>query len=677
MRPAPAPAAWPAYVLVAALALVTYANSLQGELFLDDRPAIAENVYVVERGWAEIFTRPSWWGIQTKITTWRPLTTFSFALNHALHGLEPTGFHVANVVLHAAASVLLLAVLARLVPWATALVAALLFAVHPVHTEAVASVVGRAEALAAVGFFAAWWCFLAAEGVWRSRGDARRSPGDGRQSTGDGPAPFGMLDVAGIAAYGLAMLAKEHAIMLLPVLVFADALGAPPGGLRAALRARMTRYAALLAAAIVFVVVRVRLSGELTPAIPPLDNPLVTLGLASRMMTAIAVVAYYALRLAFPLWLSADYTAWQIAPVTSPLDPRFLAGLAVLLAVPSGIAWAWRRDRALALGLGFMTLTFVLISNLVFLIATIMAERWIYLPSAGFCLAAAALLARVARGRQLAVVAGVIVAILAARAWTRNEVWRNPMAFFSTLVTTSPRSSLAHQGYADALAAAGRSEEARAEYAAALAIAPENWRAEYNLGNLKLALGDVAGAVASYERTLALEPEMTKAMINLGAAESRRGNASAAVGWLRRAVEREPNVPSIHTSLANVLAAAGDRVAARAEFDAALRMAPNSADVLADYGVFLENENDYAGAITLLRRSLALRPNVAERHYNLGNALAKSGALEEAVAAYRQAIALRPRFREAMENLGHTENLRGNPEAAREWFRRAESMRQP
>ena len=295
--PAPAPPApdatrWRAFALVALLAVASYANALDGELFLDDRPAIAENVYVRDRSWLDIFTHPSWWGIQTKITTWRPLTTFSFALNYAAHGLAPWGFHVVNVLLHAGASVLFLAVLASLVPWATAVVAALLFAVHPVHTEAVASVVGRAEPLAALGFFAAWWCFLAADA-------ARRDGADGRVA-------FGVIDLAGIVVYGLAMLAKEHAIMLLPVLVFSDALRAPPGAVGTALRARGARYAALLATAIVFVVVRVRLSGELTPAIPPLDNPLVTLGLASRWMTAVAVVAYYALRLAFPLWLSAD-----------------------------------------------------------------------------------------------------------------------------------------------------------------------------------------------------------------------------------------------------------------------------------------------------------------------------------------------------------------------------------
>jgi Flp pilus assembly protein TadD len=462
-------------------------------------------------------------------------------------------------------------------------------------------------------------------------------------------------------------------------LVFTDTLTAPPDRIATTLRRHGARYAALLIAAVLFVIVRVRLSGELTPAIPPLDNPLVTLGAGSRWMTAIAVVAYYALRLVFPLWLSGDYTAWQITPVTSPFDPRFLAGLVVLLAVPAAIWWCRARDRPTALGLGLMTIAFLLVSNLVFLIATIMAERWLYLPSAGFCLAAAALLVRVTAGsapprdawRRLGVPLALIVTLLAARTWTRNAVWRTPMAFFSTLVGTSPRSSLAHTGFADALAAAGRHSEALAEYAEALAIAPTNWRAEYNRGNALLATGDIAGAVAAYERTLALEPDYAKAMINLGAAESRRGNSAAALTWLRRALVLEPKAATVHTSLANILAATGDRNGARFEFATALSLAPQSPDVLGDYGAFLTTIGGYTEAVAVLRHSIALEPDVAERHYNLGNALALSGAVDEAVAAYRQALSLRPRFPEALENLGNAESLRGNHTAALEWMRRA------
>jgi Flp pilus assembly protein TadD len=670
-RPATRPASprafrrWPGLLLVAVLAAASYANSLDGELFLDDRPAILENQWVLAGDPIAIFTHGSWWGTHTKISTWRPLTTASFALSYALHGAEPRGWHLVNVALHGAVSVVLALVLARLVPPITALAAALLFAVHPVHTEVVASAVGRAELLSALGFFAAWWCLLAA--------DAARDGAPPRPGTG--------LTVLGAALFLAAMLAKENAITLLPVLVCADLVSAPKGEVGARLRRRVPRYVGLAIVAVLFVVVRVRLSGELTPAIPTLDNPLVTLSAPSRIMTAIAVVAYYALRLAFPLWLSADYTAWQIPPVTTPFDPRFLCGLVVVLAVPAAFAWSRTRDRPLALGLGLMTIPFLLIANLLFLIATIMAERWLYLPSAGFCLVAAALLARVTGAaaatrdawKRIAVPLAVLVVLLGIRTWVRNPVWRSPMAFFSRLVETAPDSSLAHTGYGDALAADGRYAAAFAEYERALTIAPINWRAEYNRGNARLATGDVAGAIAGYERTLELQPEYAKAMINLGAAESRRGNGPAAIAWLRRALTLEPAAPTVHTSLANVLAANGDRAGADAEFRAALGLAPQSADALADYGAFLISNGASADAVSVLRRSLALQPNVAERHYNLGTALALSGALEEAVAAYRQALSLRPGFTAAMENLGNTESLRGNHAAALEWLRRAET----
>src|SRR5689334_8623025 len=108
------PARWPAYALVAVLAAASYANTLDGEFFMDDRPTIVENVYVLDGDPVAIFTHPSWWGTHTKITTWRPLTTLTFAGNHALGGLAPRGYHVVNVLLHAAVCAVLLAVVARL-----------------------------------------------------------------------------------------------------------------------------------------------------------------------------------------------------------------------------------------------------------------------------------------------------------------------------------------------------------------------------------------------------------------------------------------------------------------------------------------------------------------------------------------------------------------------------------
>ncbi len=652
---------------VAALAALCHANTLGGALVMDDVPTILENDWVVRGDLLGILTKPSWWGPHTSVKAWRPLTTLSFALDWAVHGAHPLGYHLVNVGLHVGVALLVLAVFARLGARAVAVGAALLFAVHPIHTEAVASVVGRAELLAAAGVLSAWACFLLADAA-RDRAGSQH--------------PGAAWEAAGMIAFFLGLLAKENAITLVPVLLLADALASPPGGTVATWRRHGGRYAALIAVAALYLALRTVVVGGLGSEVPALDNPLVTLPVTQRWLTAVGVVGLYAERLLLPLRLSADYSAWQIPPVTSVLDPRFLAGVAVLTLVPA-LAWRYRRRVPLiALGLGFMAITFALISNLLFLVGTLMAERWLYLPSAGFCVAGAAACTLVAPGlaatparvpRGLAIAAAVLLVAAGARTWNRSRVWATPESFFTAMVRDAPGSSRAHSAFADVLADRGQLQEALAEYERALAIEPKNWQAEYNLGNARLKLGDVDGAVAAYERALAVEPTFSKAVINLGAAESRRGNFAKAIATLRRALILEPDLPSLHVSLANVLAAAGDRPGARVEFETALTLAPGSPDALADFGAFLVDDGRPAEAIPILRRSLAIRPDVPERHVNLGYALVRSGDLAAAEVAYRRALELRPGYARPMEDLGNVASMRGDHEGALAWFRRAEA----
>jgi XRE family aerobic/anaerobic benzoate catabolism transcriptional regulator len=369
-RPSGAPRArtwsWGGAALVAAAAFAVYLNSLGGALFYDDVMAVLKNPLVHDCDVAWNLSRPSWnGGIRDKL--WRPTATLTFAMNHALHGLAPFGYHLANVVLHAAVSVLVLSVLAA-VPVAprTAVAAALLFAVHPIHTEAVASVVGRAELLAAGGFLLAWWCCIAAMPPPGRRGWAwtapRRSPTSSRCAARRSrwrSRPCWLADLLRQESRWSAFVRRAPS----PCRPQAVTVG--------------------------FVVLpEHHRDGQVTPTADLLDNPLVAL-LVSRLLTAVAVIGLYAYRLAFPLRLSADYSFDQVPAVTTPFDGGFLGGVAVLLV---GIAlgwWTWRRAPAVALGLAALGLTFTVVSNLFFLIGTIMGERLVYLPSAGFCLALA------------------------------------------------------------------------------------------------------------------------------------------------------------------------------------------------------------------------------------------------------------------------------------------------
>ncbi|TPW17836.1 MAG: hypothetical protein FD129_214, partial [bacterium] len=142
-------------LLVGFTAFLVYVTTLGNGFAYDDGVIIEESPLVTEPArMGEVFTTP-YWGSKAGGGLYRPVATLSYALNHRVHGLKPFGYHLVNVLLHAAVSVLLTLLALQYLPLAAAGLAGLIFAVHPIHTEAVANVVGRAELLSAVGFLVA------------------------------------------------------------------------------------------------------------------------------------------------------------------------------------------------------------------------------------------------------------------------------------------------------------------------------------------------------------------------------------------------------------------------------------------------------------------------------------------------------------------------------------------
>jgi tetratricopeptide (TPR) repeat protein len=639
-RPHSPSRSWAIAVAVAALAATVYSNSLGGALLYDDTNAILSNALVKSGDVIGILTQPSWWGVP-RGALWRPITTLTFALDHALHGFTPLGYHAVNVGLHAGVSVLLLVVFGQVTaaPLAAA-VAALLFAAHPVHTEAVASVVGRAELLAAGGLFLAWLCFLAADHArWGV-------PERGRRPMVAAPSRLrrNLLEMAGVVVFFCAMLSKENALVLPLVLVLADLLYPPRGHAAAAVaRARAPRVLALVAAAGLFVALRGTMVGFLAQRVDLLDNPLVALAPSAHLMTATKVIGLYAWRLLVPLRLSADYSYQQIAPVTSVVDAQFIGGLVVLLGVPAVGWWARRRAPAVAFAMGFMALTFALVSNLLFPIGTIMGERLLYLPSAGFCLLLGVLLERAttARVRRLVLPLGLVLALYAVRTWTRNVVWHDPLVFFSTMVGDAPRSARSHRELGTVLAAAGRFDESRREFDRALAIKPGDPATLYNLGNALAQAQQVEEAVDAYRRALAAKPDFAEAMENLGNAESLRGDHESALAWMRRALPLRPNSAILHMNIANELFRLGMNEEAHTEYQAALALAPDAPDILINYGAFLYARGQYEAAIAAYQRATTASLSMA--YVGLAASYRARGMLPEARAVQARAERLFPR----------------------------------
>ena len=511
-------AAWlSALLLVLTLAAAAaFWPSLQAEFVSDDRNAIVWNEHVTGPfDPVAIFTGFSWWGSSRADSRgYRPLATLSFAVNHLLGGLDVGGYHIVNIALHALVSWLLaLTAIALGLTMAEAVTAAMVFALMPIHTEAVAWVVGRAELMAAAGYLGALICILA----YRRSGRAWQLCG------------ASLCLLAGL-------LCKENAATILAApCILAACMPVKP------LRRDVLALAALAAALFIGLALRAK-AGPLMVAAGGdlLDNPLAGLPASTRCLGAISVMGRY---LALSLWprpLSVDYSYDSLA-----IGEGFIADTHSLLALGAvAIAfWAgWRRRKttpAVTVALLLAASAYSMVSNLIVPIGTIMGERLFYLPSAGLCLAVSPFVLRLIRSHAPW---GWILVAAATLAWTyvdveRSHQWRTPVTLFEAAAEAYPRSARAHMELASAYGRRGRSEEAIEHFRRSIAIIPDYAAAHYNMGNLLARTGRYPEAVAAYRSAVEHSPGLEQAWYNLGLTLQLQGRTSESRHALERAYQ--------------------------------------------------------------------------------------------------------------------------------------------
>ncbi len=399
---------------VATLAVIVYAGAVANGFALDDVALVAENTIVHDpSGLWRAFAMPYWPPTLGGYHLYRPLAVATYTLDWLVAPGRAWWFHAVNVGWHAGASAAVALLARRWVGDAGGWVAGALFAVHPVHVEAVANVVGRTELVAAMFAILAVWLALERDSL-----------------------------VGSAVAWALGLLAKETAAVVPGLIAAAWLLGIrrPPGR-------RVVTYVAvwgLIGAA--FALVR---AVVLAPYADVLGTAIVFRGqspLAVRL-TAVAALTDVARLLVFPLTLRADYSPNERTAVTGFGDLRFVAGLACL-AGWAALMWllARRHRRVEAFGLIWIGIALTPVANLFFRAGVLVAERTLYLPSVGLSLAAGAgfggwWTGAGTRARQLAT-AGVVVAIVAGgvRAAQRVPVWKSTDTVYQSIVRDSPRS---------------------------------------------------------------------------------------------------------------------------------------------------------------------------------------------------------------------------------------------
>ena len=520
---------WSAF-LVGLVALAVFAPSLSNGFAYDDEVIVAadQRVHSLTHV-AAIFTKGYW--ADSQLALYRPLTTLSMAIDWSIGSGQPAWFHLTNVLLHAAASVLAFLLLSRWFHGAAALAGGLIFAVHPVHVEAVANVVGRSEMLAAIGVFggALLWSFRPEE----ARARLVRTIG-----------------VSVLFAVGLG--AKESAVVLLPLVALVD-LADQRLTLRTPmpwLRENAGTLGVMLAVCLLWFGARYLVLGGIAPT--RVDAVFdVASGTRERILTALQAWPTWAGLLFAPVTLLADYGPRVLTPITQPNALAVSGGFLAVALVVSGMIAAWRGNGRAALSLLWFPVTILPVSNLLVATGVIVAERVLYVPSFVIAVVAAAAIARVTApqaqgaparsGRELALVTTAVIALLGARSITRIPAWRSSDAVFAALARDRPDAFRAQWYLARQARMRGDTAEALSRYELAISLWP--WRRRLASEALRFAAETAAPQRTHQLARLAvsLEPNDVDAIRILAGTALDMGDTATARAAIRDGLELEPD----------------------------------------------------------------------------------------------------------------------------------------
>jgi hypothetical protein len=477
-----------ALFLILGLVLIATGRSLGNGFAFDDIPIILENAQVHAGSAPWVYALQSYWPPATLGDAYRPWTVWWFSLQWLAGGGAPWVFHLTSLLLTAAVALLVFLLARELMPLPGAAAAAALFAVHPAPVEATGNVVGQGELWMALFVVAGGLLYL------RSR---RRGILGGRHRVA-----LGLLLV-------LAAASKEQGIVLPGLLVAAEWLAVPrrPGESR--IRILWPTLAFLAVVAVGFLAGRYAVLGDLGGG-PPAAG-LEGLDAAGRTAVMLPMVLDWGRLLLWPARLLAQYSppAYGSPP---DLTAAVLGGTALLGAAVAG--WALR-DRApiVAFGLAWVAVSLLPVSNIPFPTGVLIAERTLFLPSAGLALSAGAVFVAAMGRRNASGFAAAALLLLtglgAARSFSRQAVWRDNPTLLTQTVIDEPRSYRAFFGAGRDLARRGRPDDAAAMYARAAALWSGDHRVFEEWGQVLRTQGRCADAIPILERGVRVDPHAT------------------------------------------------------------------------------------------------------------------------------------------------------------------------
>jgi len=622
--------------LIILLVFLAYLPTLRGGFIWDDDSYVTHNPTLhdlggLQRIWFKVGAVPQYY----------PLVHTTFWLEYHLWALNPIGYHLINVLLHAVAAILLWQVLRRLqAPGAW--LAAVIFALHPVEVESVAWVTERKNVLSAVFYFAAALAYL--------RFVAWEKPD--RQNR------FRWHWYLGALVLFLAALLSKTVTCSLPAVLLLVCWWK---------KGRVQRGDVM--PLLPFFVVGVAL-GLMTAWIEKYhvgaQGADWSLTFADRCLIAGRALWFYAGKLVWPAPLTFIYPRWEIEPAVwwQWLFPIAAAGV---------VAGLWLARRRIGKGplvavlffagtlgpaLGFV--------NVYPMRYSFVADHFQYLASVGLIILFAAGLNRAPR-----VIPATLVVLLGALTWQQTGIYRDLETLWRDTLAKNPGCWMAQNNLGTVFADKGRYDEAIKYYRKAIQLNPNFSEAQYGLGLAFAAQGRLDEAIENYRKAIQINPDYRDALNDLGNALASKGRFDEAIGNYRKAIRINPNYAEARYNLGNALAAQGQLDEAIENYYKAIRINPNYAEAQNNLGIALADKGRFGEAIEAFRKAIQSKPDFSEALNNLGGVLLNQGRFDEAIENYRKAIQSKPNFSEALNNLGATLAAQGRYDEAIENYRKA------
>ena len=586
---------------IAFMSFVTKLPCLSGDFVFDDRPAILKNqdVFNVTKSWLKIFSNDFWGGnlsAKSSHKSYRPLTTLTFRLNAVLNE-SPPYFHLVNSYLHASNCVLVFITLKKILKHTkTAFISSMIFSVHPVHTEAVCGLVGRADLL---------WTFFALLSIVVAKNIS-----------------YVMILSA------LSLMAKEQGIMVIPIIILVNFIRKPD------LRKSLKDIAVYFPFLMIMLYLRLKMMNFSPPIFQEGDNPAGFLD--SRLWKTINIQYIYALNLwimLLPEWLCYDWAMRCIGLVTSMNDIRLFV-LPVLWILFLTLLYRRRFYEIV-----FLAVPFLPSANILVTVGFVIAERNLYLSVLGYSLLLANGIFTMKRtSKKFSKCAKYFIIItFTLRSFLRAFDWQNEENLFKSGLKVCPKNAKVHYNLAKI---ATNPSDAIKYYESAIFLWPKYEHAMNNLGNIYKNQGRNHKAEDLFKRALVISPKFATCHMNLGIVQSNLNKFAESEESYKRALKFRPYYPDCLFNLATLYLKTKDFQKAVETFEKAIEQNSEHFSAHTNLVILLDDLGKYEEAEFKAKQALKVFPDKADFYFHLANIYGKVNKFQHAENLYQKAIEL-------------------------------------